>query len=508
MKRYGGLIFLLGVLLLTVLSVPAIKAGQGGRVEYWRSTTPEAQGINSAKLAEMLLTMRQQHINIHSLLVIRNGEMVADAYFYPYDGQTVHDVASVTKSVMTTLVGIAADQGKLGLDDPVVSFFPDRTIANRDALKERITVRHLVSMSSGLDCTKEGGEPTLAEMHTTPDWVQFTLDRPVVWEPGTHFVYCSPGMHLLSAILQQATGMNTLDFARQYLFEPLGIRDVIWPVDPQGYNTGSGDLKLHPHDMAKLGYLWLNQGVWEGKQIVSRQWVVDSIKPMMDTREGNYYGYGWWVETAETGGLPSFRADGRGGQYVVVVPVLNLIVVTTGGGFTLDDITPLLLATFADASESLPANPAGLGRLETALAAVLQPPVPEPLADLPETASEISGQTFVFATNPLEIETIGFEFSDSAEATLHFTPAGSDHILSLPVGLDGVYRLFPGDYELPTGLRGYWADDQTFAFEYDEIANNSHVVLRLRFEGDHVAVESQEISGEGIARFEGSLQNP
>jgi CubicO group peptidase (beta-lactamase class C family) len=151
MKQYRRLIFLLGVLLLAVLSVTAMEAGQGGRVDYWRSSAPEAQGIYSAKLAEMLLTMRQQHINIHSLLMIRNGEMVVDAYFYPYDGRTVHDIASVTKSLMTTLIGIAVDQGKLSLDDPVVSFFPDRTIANRDALKERITVEHLVSMSSGLE---------------------------------------------------------------------------------------------------------------------------------------------------------------------------------------------------------------------------------------------------------------------------------------------------------------------------------------------------------------------
>jgi hypothetical protein len=345
-------------------------------------------------------------------------------------------------------------------------------------------------------------------MQTTSDWVQFTLDREVVWEPGTHFVYCSPGMHLLSAVLQKATGMTALDFARQNLFEPLGIRDVIWPTDPQGYNTGSGDLKLHPHDVAKLGYLWLNQGVWEGKQIVSREWVDNSAIPLMDTREGNYYGYGWWVETAETGGLPSYRADGRGGQYVVVVPTLNLIVVTTGGGFTLDEIGPLLLATFAPTDEALPADPVGLAQLEEVVATVLLPPVPEPKAALPETANDISGQTFVFASNPLEIETIGFEFTDSAEAILHFTPEGSDQMLTLPVGLDGVYRLFPGDYNLATGVRGYWADDQTFAFEYDEIANNSHIMLWMRFEDDHVMVESREMSGDGSVRFEGRLQQP
>jgi len=209
--------------------------------------------------------------------------VVVDAYFYPYDGQTVHDVASVTKSVMTTLIGIAADQGKLELDQPLVSFFPGRTIANRDAGKEHITVRHLASMSSGLDCTADYDEATLREMQASSDWVQFTLDRPMIDEPGSRFVYCSPGMHLLSAILQQATGMTALDFARQNLFEPLGIHDVIWPADPQGVTHGWGDLYMHPHDMAKLGYLWLNHGQWGGRQIVSRAWVEDSAKVQIKT---------------------------------------------------------------------------------------------------------------------------------------------------------------------------------------------------------------------------------
>jgi CubicO group peptidase (beta-lactamase class C family) len=137
----------------------------------WRSSTPEEQGFDSAKLAKALLTIKEQNINIHSLLIIRNGEVVVDAYFYPYDGTTVHDQASVTKSIMTTLIAIADEQGKVQLDQPMFSYFPEHTIANLDALKESITVRHLASMSSGLDCTSEGDEATLHEMTASPDWV-------------------------------------------------------------------------------------------------------------------------------------------------------------------------------------------------------------------------------------------------------------------------------------------------------------------------------------------------
>ncbi len=498
--------------LLALVLIPQLRGPEQASAptywptQGWRNSTPEEQGIDSSKLAEALLTMRERKINIHSLLIIRNGAIVADAYFYPYDGKTVHDQASVTKSVMTTLIAIAADQGKLQLDQPMVSYFPERTIANRDAFKERITVRQLTGMSSGLDCTREGDEATLREMKASPDWVQFTLDRKTVWEPGTHFVYCSPGMHLLSPILQQATGMTALDFARQYLFEPLGIGEAIWPTDPQGYSRGWGDLRLHPHDMAKLGYLWLNNGVWEGEQIVSREWVENSVKPLMEVGDGEYYGYGWWIYP--TGEPESFNAIGRGGQRIAVVPAWNLMVVTTGGGFDFDEIVPLLLETLSDMSESRPANPDGVAELEAAVTTVTQPPASEQLAALPDTATAISGQTFVFEPNPLEIETLGFEFNDSAEAILHFTPAGSDQMVSWPIGLDGAFRLFPGDYDLPQGLRGYWADDQTFVIDYDEIANNDHIIIRMRFEGDRVVVEGQETAHEVGVTFEGRLQNP
>jgi len=220
----------------------------------WQTNTPEEQGIYSDKLADALLAMREQNVQIHSLLMIRNGYVVADATFYPYDGQTVHNVASVTKSVMTTLIGIAVDQGILNLDDKMVSFFPNRSIANPDERKDEITVRHLASMSSGLNCTAEADELTLQEMESSSDYVQFVLDRKAAWAPGEHFVYCSPAIHLLSPILQQATGTTALDFARQYLFEPLGIQEAMWLRDPQGYYDGWSNLSLVPHEMAKVGF--------------------------------------------------------------------------------------------------------------------------------------------------------------------------------------------------------------------------------------------------------------
>jgi CubicO group peptidase (beta-lactamase class C family) len=494
--------------LLALLLIPRLRGPEQFSTpvywptQGWRSSTPEEQGIDSGKVAEALLTMRERNINIHSLLVIRNGVEVLDAYFYPYDGKTVHELASVTKSVMTTLIAIASDQGKLKLDQPMVSFFPERTIASRDARKERITVRHLASMSSGLDSVgKERDEGTLKEMQASPDWVQFSLDRTVVWEPGTHFIYDSPAIHLLSPILQQATGMTALDFARQNLFEPLGIQEAIWPTDPQGYNNGSGDIYLHPRDAAKIGYLWLNRGQWEGKQIVSRDWVDNSVKVQIKTGEDDDYGYGWWVADGD------YFAAGRGGQYIRVYPAPRIVVVTTGGGFDYDEIEPLLNAIPVDPNKPLPANPAGVAQLEAALTTISQSPEAKPVLPLPETAKAISGKTFVFDSNPMEMETISLEFDDSAEAVLHITPTGGQ-MASWPIGLDGVYRMSSGEYDLPQGLRGSWTDAKTFVSEYDNIANNDHYMIRMRFDGNRVVVEGQETAHELGVQFEGRLENP
>ena len=507
--KQSKILIMIALLLIAIPGcTPAQKAAPGSvETEWptsgWRTGLPEEKGFDSLKLAEAMLAIRRKDLNLHSVAIVRNGVLVLDAYFYPYDGKTVHDQASVTKSIMTTLIGIAADQGKLRLDDPMLSFFPGRSVANRDASKERITVRHLASMSSGLECTSANDEQTLHEMEKSPDFVQFVLDRKMMSEPGTRFVYCSPGMHLLSAILQKATGMTALDFARINLFEPLGIRDIIWPTDTQGFNHGWGDIRLHPHDTAKIGLLWLHHGQWQGRQIVSREWVDNSVKIQIKTGRDDDYGYGWWI----TGKKGEFAAIGRGGQRIQVWPEIDAILVMTGGGVDIDDIEPMIAPALVDKNKPLPANPAGAARLEAAIAAVAAPPAPKPVAPMNVTAKRISGKTFIFDPNPLEIEEITLEFADLASALFRFTHSGGKRD-SWPIGLDGVYRISEGEYGLPQGLRGEWADERTLVLEYDNIANNDHIFLRLSFAGDRVTLESHETSHQLGTRIEGRARDP
>jgi hypothetical protein len=219
--------------------------------------------------------------------------------------------------------------------------------------------------------------------------------------------------------------------------------------------------------------------------------------------DGDGYGYGWWVDTDPD----SYSAEGRGGQHIGVVPSFNAMLVTTGGGFDVASIDPLVLATIVDWEKPLPANPAAVRQLEVVVAAVAQPPAPHAVAPLPATASTISGKIFVFDPNRIDIEALGVEFDGSATAILHITPAGGE-MQEWPIGLDGVYRMSAGNFDLPQGLRGEWVDDNTFTCEYDNIANNDHVFLRMRFVDDRVLVEAQETAHELGAQFEGQMQEP
>jgi CubicO group peptidase (beta-lactamase class C family) len=499
---------------LPKLPEPAYWPTQG-----WLNSTPEEQGLDSAKLAEGLRQIQQKKIPIHSLLIVRNGSVLLDAAFYPYDGQLPHSVASVTKSLTTLLIGIAIDQGKLNPDDKMVSFFPEATLANPDARKNDITIRDLASMSSGFECIYEPNEPTVAAMETSPNWVQFGLDLPMADKPGTRWVYCGVGMHMLSAILEKAVGMSALEFARQNLFKPLGIQEVTWPADPQGVNHGAGNARLLPADMAKIGFLYLYGGMWDGKQLVSRSWVEESVKKHFVASNGDSYGYGWWSSVDDTG--MSFFAQGNGGQRIIVNPGYNSIVVTTGGGFDYDDINPYILAAFRDPKNPLPANPSGVAELQQVLEALLQPPAPQPVPALPEMAAAISSKTFRMDPNLASIASIKLDFDTPSQAGIQITYNDGTQSPPGAVGLDGVYRLTPGmnldraghpfvDFQdLSVGMRGRWTDAQTFLLEYDTLINYYYYMLQMRFDGDRLSLGfSEDRTGIPLVTFTGRMENP
>jgi CubicO group peptidase (beta-lactamase class C family) len=301
-------------------------AGQDWPTQGWRSATPESQGMDAAQVAKGMDYIDQNGIALHSLLIIRHGAIVSETYFSTYNAETLHELWSVTKSFTSTAVGIAKDQGKLqDVEQRVLGFFPEQEFANMDARKESMRVRDLLTMTSGLDWVE--GDSTFQAMYSSRDWVKFMLDLPMVTDPGSEFLYCSGCSHILSAIIQQSTGQNLRDFAQDNLFKPLGIRDYTWEGDSQGISIGGWGLSLAPRDMAKLGYLFLRKGQWEGKQIVSQGWVETATQKQVTTEGTDGYGYQWWV-FPEMGG---YAALGLYGQTVFVAPEKDLIIVTTAG---------------------------------------------------------------------------------------------------------------------------------------------------------------------------------
>jgi CubicO group peptidase (beta-lactamase class C family) len=347
--------------------------------------------MDSTQLAAAIDFAQENRTNIHSLLVIRHGYVVADAYFYPFTRGMQHDVASVTKSVTATLVGIAIDKGYIpSVRKPVLSFFPERTIANMDSRKQAMTLEHLLTMTSGLACINEPSEVTLFQMIRSPNWVQFMLDLPMANEPGDRFVYNSGGVHLLSAIIRKATGMSALAFAHQYLFSPLGISDAGWPLDPQGLdNHGWGDLRLTPPDMAKIGYLYLRRGLWNGQQVVCSNWVAAATQKHVATLQPFYDGYGylWWNRAGD-----GFSAVGRGYQRIFVATEQDLVVVVTAGagghgGQKLQELLTAFILPAIRSETSLPPDPAAAEQLATKVQQVGKPDEkPQPVSPLPPMA--------------------------------------------------------------------------------------------------------------------------
>ena len=472
---------------------PAAPTPDYWPTDEWRTTTPEEQGLDSAALAEHLLKLRDDGAGIDSLLIIRDGYIVVDAYFAPYDGTFSHDVASVTKSFTTTLIGIAAEQGLVDLDAPVLSFFQDRTIANVDERKQAMTVRDLAGMVNGFQSGCLGGDATtLNEMRAAPDWVQHSLDRVMVLYPGEAWCYDSPGMHILSAILTEATGMTESEFARANLFEPLGITDFIWETDPQGYTHGWGDLHLRPRDAAKLGLLFLNGGAWNGQQIVSAEWVREASAARVPAGDDDSYGYGWWV------GDGDYWAAGRGGQFVRVVPLFNAVIVVTASDLEFDQLDPLIAASAVSPTEALPANPEGTAALEAALADLITPATDFPVTPLSPLADTIGGRRYVFgedAKQSIELLALTLQFDSPTEAVMLVEMPYRE--AAWPVGLDGVYRQAADG----RAMRGYWSDEQTLVFEMFDVGA---LTYSARFDGDRLILTADGFPGEfvGVAEAE------
>ncbi len=319
------------------------------RIPFWQTTNPEIQGMNSSVLNEMVVYIQTYYSFTHSFLVLRNGYLVTEQYYqtddHIYSRDCKHYIYSSTKSVTSLLVGIAIEQGYIeSVHQKVLDFFPERNISNVDSRKEAMTLEHLLTMTSGMnwvEWTVPPNDPrsSVNLMIGSSDWIQYVLDRPMDHNPGEMFNYNSGGSHLLSAIIQKVTGHSTLSFAQEYLFDPLNItlEDIIWNNDPSGIVRGHTGLYLTPQNMAKIGYLYLMNGTWpfNGKHIVSSEWITNATRSNPHLGSADGYGYQVWFTSFTDCDIKGYYAWGYNHQKIYVIPDLDIVVVFTSEGHDL-----------------------------------------------------------------------------------------------------------------------------------------------------------------------------
>ncbi|MDO5974228.1 serine hydrolase domain-containing protein [Flavivirga jejuensis] len=327
----------------------------------WKTNNLKSQKVDTTRIYQLFNEIKKGAHKLHSILLIKDNQIIIEAYFNKNSVDKPHDLRSVTKSIRSILLGIAVDKGFIAnINDPISKYLknliPTKNLNNH---KKEITIKHLLTMSSGLDCNdwdkKSKGQED--KIHKKKNWLQYTLDLPMVNEPGTVSNYCSMGTVLIAEIISQASGMTIDKFAEKYLFNPMGINNVNWGHTSNKEIIPSGKrLYMTSRNMAKIGQLILDNGKWHDKQIVSKKWIEDSTTPKTKIT-GIDYGYLWWnipfKVNKET--LVTKAATGNGGQYIIVLPKMNMVAVFTGGAYnSQEDKLPfaimrdIFLPTFAN----------------------------------------------------------------------------------------------------------------------------------------------------------------
>jgi CubicO group peptidase (beta-lactamase class C family) len=294
---------------------------------------------------------------ITSVVVSQHGKLIYEHYFDKDGAAGLRNTRSVTKTVAGMLVGLAVDRKLLRADTPVLPYFPElRPLAYPDARKDKITVEDFLTMSSLLECDDDNqiSRGNEERMYLIEDWSRFAAELPIrgfpEWQPrpekspyGRAWSYCTAGVTLLGPLLERVSGQSVPEFAAAHLFKPLGIEQVKWQFQPKGPAMTGGGLQLRSVDLAKLGQLYLQGGQWEGKQIISPEWVRRSITPHAHARDDFDYGYLWWLQKIKIDGrvVPTYSMAGSGGNKVFVLPDQDAVVVITTTNFQVRGAHPL-----------------------------------------------------------------------------------------------------------------------------------------------------------------------
>lgn len=448
-------------------------------------SAPEAQGIASTAIVSFIAAAEAQVDALHSFMLIRHGHVVAEGSWFPYAAGRHQMMFSVSKSFTSTAIGLAVADGLLSVEDPVTSFFPD-IVAEPSGNLAAMRVKHLLTMTTG------HAQDTTERLHERPDgdWVRAFFDRPVEHEPGTFFVYNSGASYILSAIVQRLTGVTLLDYLRPRLFEPLGITGVSWDTCPKGITIGGWGLNLRTPDLARFGQLYLNNGVWRGRQLVPAQWCAEATAAQADNDIGEApadwrqgYGYQFW--RCRHG---AYRADGAFGQFCLVMPEQDAVLAITGGLSDMQRVLDLIWEHLlpAMAATALP----GAGAAEQALRQRLDGlRLPAQKGKPSALASTVSGRTYTVSTATSQrsghlpaINTITFaEYAGRWRVTIADEEGTNDYECG-----DGEWQLGTmtmSGWDGVTATSGGWTADDTFVMRVYLPQTPFERTCTFRFEG-------------------------
>ncbi len=465
-------------------------------------STPEAEGVSSQHILDFLDAAAASKHEFHSLMILRHGKVVAEGWWNPYRQDLKHTMYSVSKSFAATAIGFAVSENKLSVEDKVISFFPDETPSTIDPNLAALRVKHLLSMSVG-----QQPDPT-GPVVISDNWARTFLSTPIVHEPGSKFLYNSAASYMLSAIVQKVTGQKTADYLKSKLFQPLGIEGIDWEVGPQDVSVGGWGLRLKTEDMAKFGQLFLQKGNWKGKQILPAAWIDEAttmkvmqnpdapqaVKDSSDWLQG--YCYQMWRSRNN-----SYRGDGAFGQYILVLPEKDAVIIITSETANMQTEFNLvwkhLLPAFQD--KKLPANTKASKQLKTRLASLALPIA----ANKGNAAIEakVSGKSFAIISPDRRLESFNLEFKNNicrltlnTDSVAHTIDFGSGKWVQGETTKFGPY-LVAGARTNRVGLPPFkteasyhWVDDKTVQLTLRYIESPHTETIRCMFDESTAAM--------------------
>jgi CubicO group peptidase (beta-lactamase class C family) len=488
-------------------------------------STPESEGVSSENILKFIDAVENSNNEFHSFMFLRHGKVIAEGWWKPYRSEFKHTMYSVSKSWTSTAIGFAVQEDLLDVEDKVISFFPDELPDTISPYLEEMRVKHLLSMSTG--------QKTIAipNLGNDKSWIKIFLENPVVFEPGSRFQYNSLATYMLSAIIQKLTGEKVIDYLRPRLFEPLGIKDVDWEEDPQGINKGGWGLRVRTEAMAKLGQLYLQKGMWNGKQILNEEWIEEASskhidqapelsqaqKDLSDWTQG--YGYQFWRCRHN-----AYRADGAFGQFIIVLPEQDAVIAITSetiGGKDagmqneLNLIWKYLYPSFSEEILSDNSSTESLHRRLDALSLEL----PGGKTD-PALFSKIEGKSYANKTGEFKIEKISFEYEDEVcylnlqdEESNYRFPFGTNSWIDGEINI-GVKYFSSGQALLQDDLTNYkisgacsWEDENTLKLLVRYTESPHTFKMFCFFDQDNIEIKYRISSNPGMSLtgFKGKL---